>query len=272
MDEIVDRNARAVQGSVRVVAKVREADLSKPTPCAGWTLADLLTHMTVQHYGFAAAAEGNGADLSHWQPGQPDRGSLVSGYELAADRVMGAFAAEDILERKFCLPEVSTKLLFPARQAIGFHLVDYVVHGWDVARSSISATTSTRTCWTRRWWSRRRSPMITSAATGPVHPSHRASSRPVTRRWTGCSPCSDAIPPGRRCDNPAHDVDYAGDPHGVSHRCRPAGHPGTARRHLRADDRCRLPERPRRHARAAVGGRRTGRPRQPRPAPHHVRG
>jgi uncharacterized protein (TIGR03086 family) len=135
MDEIVDRNARAVQGSVRVVAKVREADLSKPTPCGGWTLADLLTHMTVQHYGFAAAAEGDGADLSHWQPGQPDQESLVAGYALAADRVMGAFAAEDILERKFCLPEVSTKVLFPARQAIGFHLVDYVVHGWDVARS-----------------------------------------------------------------------------------------------------------------------------------------
>jgi uncharacterized protein (TIGR03086 family) len=135
MDEIVDRNARAVQGSVRVVAQVREADLPKPTPCAGWTLADLLTHMTVQHYGFAAAAEGNGADLSNWEPGQPDQGSLVSGYALAADRVMGAFAAEDILDRKFCLPEVSTKILFPARQAIGFHLVDYVVHGWDVARS-----------------------------------------------------------------------------------------------------------------------------------------
>jgi uncharacterized protein (TIGR03086 family) len=135
MDEIVDRNARAVQGSVRVVAKVREADLSKPTPCAGWTLADLLTHMTVQHYGFAAAAEGNGADPGHWQPGQVDQGSLIPGYALAADRVMGAFAAGDILERKFCLPEVSTQLLFPARQAIGFHLVDYVVHGWDVARS-----------------------------------------------------------------------------------------------------------------------------------------
>jgi uncharacterized protein (TIGR03086 family) len=26
-------------------------------------------------------------------------------------------------------------MTFPGRQAIAFHLVDYVVHGWDVARS-----------------------------------------------------------------------------------------------------------------------------------------
>jgi uncharacterized protein (TIGR03086 family) len=135
MDEIIDWNARAVQGSVRVVAKVRETDLSKPTPCAGWTLAHLLTHMTVQHRGFAAAARGDGADLGHWQPARVDQGSLVAEYALAADAVITAFAAESVLDRKFALPEISTQMLVPARQAIGFHLVDYVAHGWDVARS-----------------------------------------------------------------------------------------------------------------------------------------
>ena len=136
---------------MRIVNEVRAEDLSKPTPCAGWTLADLLTHMTVQHYGFAAAAEGDGANLGHWQPVQLDarldsqldarldarldRDRLVAGYALAADRVTDAFAAAGVLDRKFSLPEVSTAMLFPARQAIGFHLVDYVVHGWDVARS-----------------------------------------------------------------------------------------------------------------------------------------
>jgi len=33
------------------------------------------------------------------------------------------------------LPEISPTLRFPAAEAIGFHLVDYVVHGWDVARA-----------------------------------------------------------------------------------------------------------------------------------------
>lgn len=32
--------------------------MSRPTPCAGWSLRDLLARMTVQHRGFAAAAAG----------------------------------------------------------------------------------------------------------------------------------------------------------------------------------------------------------------------
>jgi uncharacterized protein (TIGR03086 family) len=135
MDQIIAGNARAVQRSVQIVNQARPEDLGKPTPCAGWTLADLLTHMTVQHYGFAAAAEGDGADLGHWQAGQLDQAGLVTEYARAADRVTGAFAAAGVLDREFCLPEISTRVPIPARQAIGFHLVDYVVHGWDVARS-----------------------------------------------------------------------------------------------------------------------------------------
>lgn len=56
-------------------------------------------------------------------------------YAAAAGRVLAAFGADGVLDRQFALPEISPKLRFPAAQAIGFHLVDYVVHGWDVARS-----------------------------------------------------------------------------------------------------------------------------------------
>lgn len=58
----------AVTVSVDIVADVTRADLASPTPCAGWDLRDLLTHMTVQHNGFAAAARGSGADLAVWDP------------------------------------------------------------------------------------------------------------------------------------------------------------------------------------------------------------
>src|ERR1700744_1472971 len=59
----------AVLASVDVVSAVTADDLAKPTPCAGWNLADLLAHMTVQHRGFAAAARGHGADEAVWQTG-----------------------------------------------------------------------------------------------------------------------------------------------------------------------------------------------------------
>jgi len=68
---IVDLDARVVEATVSLVKQAGLADLDRPTPCAGWNLADLLWHMTAQHYGWIAAAVGHGADLSVWQPGPP---------------------------------------------------------------------------------------------------------------------------------------------------------------------------------------------------------
>jgi uncharacterized protein (TIGR03086 family) len=132
--EIVGLDARAVRVSVRVVSQVSVADLARPTPCAGWTLAELLAHMTAQHNGFAAAAAGDGADLVHWQTGAPVA-DPVGEYAAAAERVIAAFAAASVSAGEWVLPEISPKVRFPAVEAIGFHFVDYVVHGWDVARA-----------------------------------------------------------------------------------------------------------------------------------------
>jgi uncharacterized protein (TIGR03086 family) len=150
--ELVRLNAAAVRASVVLVGKIGEADLGKPTPCAEWTVADLVAHMTIQHEGFAAAAAGEGGDLARWQGKRTPAGpaselltpaleaaevaeALVAEYAAAADGVIEAFAVDGIGSRRFELPEISTAVTFHASQAIGFHLVDYVAHGWDVARS-----------------------------------------------------------------------------------------------------------------------------------------
>ena len=132
--DIVRLDASAVRASVQVVSRTGPADLARSTPCAGWTLADLLALMTAQHHGFAAAAAGDGADLVRWQTGAP-AADPVGEYVTAAAGVVAAFGAPGVLDREFALPEISPQLRFPAEQAIGFHLVDYVVHGWDVARA-----------------------------------------------------------------------------------------------------------------------------------------
>ncbi len=132
--DVVELDRRAVEESVRVVRHANADVLSRPTPCDGWNLSDLLAHMTAQHRGFAAAARGHGADLSSWQV-RSLGDDPVSTYQEAADEVVAAFAAPDVLERELTLPEITRAVAFPARQAIGFHLVDYVVHGWDVARA-----------------------------------------------------------------------------------------------------------------------------------------
>jgi len=123
----------ATRGSIAVVARIAPSDLSLATPCAGWDLRALLAHMSVQHRGFAAAASGRGGDLTVWQPAEVD--DPVADYAVAASEVVAAFATPDVLERAFVLPEIPRAPSFPGRVAIGFHLVDYVVHGWDVATS-----------------------------------------------------------------------------------------------------------------------------------------
>ncbi|MFF2851657.1 TIGR03086 family metal-binding protein [Streptomyces sp. NPDC058001] len=138
-DRLRHLDAEAVRDSVTLVRRITPDDLTRPTPCSAWTLADLLAHMTAQHRGFAAAALGQGEDLTHWTPRpsaeRPATEDAVAEYGEAAEEVIAAFAAIAAPDHPFALPEITAAGTFPAAQAITFHLVDYVAHGWDVARS-----------------------------------------------------------------------------------------------------------------------------------------
>jgi uncharacterized protein (TIGR03086 family) len=132
-DDVVALDALAVRASVELVGRARPADMARPTPCTDWTLHGLISHMTAQHYGFAAAAAGDG-DLARWRPRRLGS-DPVADYRASADAVLAAFSADGVLDRRFPLPEFAAGHLFPARQAVSFHFVDYVVHSWDVAKA-----------------------------------------------------------------------------------------------------------------------------------------
>ncbi|MGW0484606.1 TIGR03086 family metal-binding protein [Nonomuraea sp. NPDC003214] len=132
-EPIVALDAQAVRVSVELAARVRQPDLSRPTPCAGWTVHDLLAHMAAQHYGFAAASRGDGG-LACWET-RPLGADPAAGYRASAEHVLAAFAVDGVPERDFPLPEFGSGAVFPGRQAIGFHFIDYVVHSWDLAKA-----------------------------------------------------------------------------------------------------------------------------------------
>ncbi|WP_435604460.1 TIGR03086 family metal-binding protein [Streptomyces sp. bgisy130] len=127
-------HAQAVRDSVALIRRVTPGDLSRPTPCSAWVLADLLAHMTTQHHGFAAAARGEGRKPDHWAV-RPLGTDPVGEYTAAAENVIAAFASVEGPDQAFALPEFSATRTFRAARAIGFHLIDYVVHSWDVART-----------------------------------------------------------------------------------------------------------------------------------------
>lgn len=132
--DLRDLHRRVMHASTEIVAQVSADQLKLRTPCSDWDLGQLLAHMIGQNHGFAAVADGETSDLSVWA----DRFVISdppAEYTASAERVVSAFAADDLLGREFWLPEIRGGVTLPAPVGISFHFVDYVVHSWDVARS-----------------------------------------------------------------------------------------------------------------------------------------
>jgi len=120
------RAATAVQP---VYAQVQPDDLDRATPCADWNLQQLLRHMVGQDHGFAAAVRADvGVDVFHPRPLGADIASTLSSSVTEAHQ---SFAQADP-DRSILLPEFEMRR-FPLATVIGFHFIDTLVHGWDVA-------------------------------------------------------------------------------------------------------------------------------------------
>ena len=120
--ELLDRSLAYTRVAL---ADVGPADLAAPTPCAGWTLARLLTHMEDALDAFTEAAAGRVA---------------VAAVPPAADRVAA-------LRDKACALLGAWAAASPSTVAVGDLLVDapllvetaaleITVHGWDVAQAT----------------------------------------------------------------------------------------------------------------------------------------
>ncbi|HEX4356245.1 MAG TPA: TIGR03086 family metal-binding protein [Pseudonocardia sp.] len=133
--EIVDLRSlhcRALKLAAVTVDRVKPADATRSTPCPPWDLHALLAHMIGQNHGFAAAVTGPGnAPLEAFAP-RPPAADPAAEWATSAEALTRAFTGAD-LERPVLLPEISADYPFPTWTVIGFHLLDTVVHGWDVA-------------------------------------------------------------------------------------------------------------------------------------------
>ncbi|MEU9043120.1 MULTISPECIES: TIGR03086 family metal-binding protein [unclassified Kitasatospora] len=130
--KLVELHAQSMELAADVVDAVRPEHLDLPTPCADWTLRQLLEHCVGQHQGFAAAARGAGPDLALFADAplgaDPAGAFRRTGLDLGA-----AFREAAAADRALWLPEIRDGGPFPLAQAVGFHLLDTLVHGWDVA-------------------------------------------------------------------------------------------------------------------------------------------
>lgn len=94
-------------------------------------MGELLAHMVGQHYGFAAAVRDGAAPVKAYAP-RDVRGRIAAEWQESVDVLTAAFAGAD-LDRPVRLAEISTDRRLPAGVAVGFQLLDTVVHTWDLA-------------------------------------------------------------------------------------------------------------------------------------------
>lgn len=115
-----------------VLGQVRPEHLTLPTPCAGWQVRDLLAHQLGQDQAFALALRGGAAELTAWA--SVPVGDEVPGPSLDALEDQGI--AQDEFEASgrvtIWMPEILPDRPLPADRAIGAHLIDLLIHAWDL--------------------------------------------------------------------------------------------------------------------------------------------
>ncbi len=126
----------AAQRLADLVARVRDDELTGPTPCPAYTLGDLIEHVGGLALAFRAAAEKDIA--SPYVNGTPsgDASRLQADWR---ERISADLAA---LARAWAKPDAWTGMTRIAQQdapaeMVGVTVADeLVVHGWDVARAT----------------------------------------------------------------------------------------------------------------------------------------
>ncbi|MFI0267810.1 TIGR03086 family metal-binding protein [Streptomyces luteogriseus] len=113
-----------VQDTVRALVRgAAPDDFGLPTPCADWTVRDLLDHLVWENIIWGGLAHGTPPTGGHAEDHIGD--DHVAAFEAAAARARDAFRQPGMLERSFGPA--------PGRRVVEQLLVELLVHGWDLA-------------------------------------------------------------------------------------------------------------------------------------------
>jgi uncharacterized protein (TIGR03086 family) len=119
----------AIQSTRGVLANVRRDQLELSTPCASWTVADVVNHVVGGQFFFASSMNGEA-------PGdeRPDfaAGDFLASFDEGSAASLAAFGADGAMQRTVHLPFGD----FPGSVWVGMAATDTFTHGWDVARAT----------------------------------------------------------------------------------------------------------------------------------------
>jgi uncharacterized protein (TIGR03086 family) len=127
--EMLTLHDGALADTTALVERAARGDLGIATPCDGWDLADLLSHMIGQNLGFAAAVATGDAEEAAYAGPDVTPANAVGQWDASAEALRAAFggADETAVVR---LAEFDIQVT-PAI-ALSMQLLDAAVHAWDV--------------------------------------------------------------------------------------------------------------------------------------------
>jgi uncharacterized protein (TIGR03086 family) len=121
--------ARALEATGELVAGVADGQWDSPTPCADWTVRDLVAHLVSGNQATTQVLRGE----TPLPPGGGPSGSeLQRSWPQAASDLVAAFGAPGVLAKTFTVPFGTV----PGPVALNLRLTETLVHGWDLARAT----------------------------------------------------------------------------------------------------------------------------------------
>jgi uncharacterized protein (TIGR03086 family) len=125
MSATVDQLGRAVSATGAIVAGVREDQWDDSTPCAGWTVRDLVLHLVggVRMFVALLRDETPAGDLGD---------DPVAAYWLAGTDLVAAFGRPGVFDRTY-RPNYG---VVPGSVLLHLCITEQLVHGWDVAAAT----------------------------------------------------------------------------------------------------------------------------------------
>lgn len=127
---------QAVAVARGVLAGVRSDQLDDPTPCASWTVRDLINHLVGGSYFFASATKAGGISGDGAEAPDFSAGDYVAAYEEGSKQAIAAFGAPGALDKIVKLPFGE----FPGSGFMGLATTDTLAHAWDLAKATGQST------------------------------------------------------------------------------------------------------------------------------------
>jgi uncharacterized protein (TIGR03086 family) len=123
--DLLDLNRSSLDLNLKLMADLDETHLDMATPCAGWTVYELLRHQVESTLEFASMLGGTAV-------GTAASDDMLIAYRAATDAATEVFRANGALERRVDFTGFGR---LPGKHAVAAHFVDNLVHAWDLCRA-----------------------------------------------------------------------------------------------------------------------------------------